>query len=163
VHVGGIVQGEYLLGYRVQGDERFHPGLLPADADEPPPLRRRPDMTRMELLDVGIGKPGEIGEDECTPAQFRTSFIQGHGQYPFHLFTGDILVLGRGFLLIFDILHRIGAQDLVVHSKIQEAVQPAEAAVGLRGAEILVPDKECLVVPAEVFRYFFKGDVLLPQ
>ena len=23
VHVGGIVQGEYLLGYRVQGDERF--------------------------------------------------------------------------------------------------------------------------------------------
>ena len=120
-------------------------------------------MTRMELLDVGIGKPGEIGEDECTPAQFRTSFIQGHGQYPFHLFTGDILVLGRGFLLIFDILHRIGAQDLVVHSKIQEAVQPAEAAVGLRGAEILVPDKECLVVPAEVFRYFFKGDVLLPQ
>ena len=147
----------------MQGDERFHSGLLPVDADEPPTLRRRPDMARMELLDVGIGKPGEIGEDECTPAQFRTSFIQGHGQYPFHLFTGDILVLGRGFLLIFDILHRIGAQDLVVHGKIQEAVQPAEAAVGLRGAEILVPDKECLVVPAEVFRYFFKGDVLLPQ
>ena len=60
VHVGGIVQGQYLLGYRVQGDERFHPGLLPVDADEPPPLRRRPDMARMELLDVGIGKPGEI-------------------------------------------------------------------------------------------------------
>lgn len=146
-----------------QGDERFHSGLLPVDADEPPPLRRRPDMARMELLDVGIGKPGEIGEDECTPAQFRTSFIQRHGQYPFHLFTGDILVLGRGFLLIFDILHRIGAQDLVVHGKIQEAVQPAEAAVGLRGAEILVPDKECLVILAEVFRYFFKGDVLLPS
>ena len=73
------------------------------------------------------------------------------------------VVLGRGFLLIFDILHRIGAQDLVVHGKIQEAVQPAEAAVGLRGAEILVPDKECLVILAEVFRYFFKGDVLLPQ
>ena len=163
VHVGGIVQGQYLLGYRVQGDERFHPGLLPVNTDEPPTLRRRSDMTRMKLLDVGIGKPGEIGEDECTPAQFRTSFIQGHGQYPFHLFTGDILVLGCGFLLIFDILHRIGAQDLVVHGKIQEAVQPAEAAVGLRGAEILVPDKECLVVPAEVFRYFFKGDVLLPQ
>ena len=48
VHVGGIVQGQYLLGYRVQGDERFHPGLLPVDADEPPPLRRRPDMAPME-------------------------------------------------------------------------------------------------------------------
>ena len=44
----------------MQGDERFHPGLLPVDADEPPTLRRRPDMARMELLDVGIGKPGEI-------------------------------------------------------------------------------------------------------
>ena len=163
VHVGGIVQGQYLFGYRVQGDERFHPGLLPVDADEPPPLRRRPDMARMELLDVGIGKSGEIGEDECTSAQFRTPFIQGHGQYPFHLFTGDILVLGCGFLFIFDILHRIGAQDLVVHGKIQQAVQSAEAAVGLRGAEILVPDKECLVILAKVFRYFFKGDVLLPQ
>ena len=103
----------------MQGDERFHPGLLPVDADEPPTLRRRPDMARMELLDVGIGKPGEIGEDECTPAQFRTSFIQGHGQYPFHLFTGDILVLGCGFLLIFDILNRIGEQALVVTCNIQ--------------------------------------------
>ena len=128
-----------------------------------PSLRRCSDMARMELLDVGIGKSGEIGEDECTSAQFRTPFIQGHGQYPFHLFTGDILVLGCGFLFIFDILHRIGAQDLVVHGKIQQAVQSAEAAVGLRGAEILVPDKECLVILAKVFRYFFKGDVLLPQ
>lgn len=59
VHVGGIVQGQYLFGYRVQGDERFHPGLLPVDADKQPPFRRRPDMARMELLDVGIGKPGE--------------------------------------------------------------------------------------------------------
>ena len=65
-----------LLGYRVQGDERFHSGLLPVDADEPPPLCRRPDRARMELLDVGLGKFGEIGEDECTPAQFRTSFIE---------------------------------------------------------------------------------------
>ena len=63
LHVGGIVQGQYLLGYRVQGDERFHPGLLPVNTDEPPTLRRRSDMTRMKLLDVGIGKPGEAIEN----------------------------------------------------------------------------------------------------
>lgn len=163
VHVGGIVLSQYLFRYRVQGNERFHTGLLAVDADEPPAFRRSPDMARMELLDVGIGKPGEIGEDERSPAQFRTPVIQGHGHDPFHLLAGDIPMLGRGLLLVFDILHRIGAQDLAVHGKIQQAVQPAEAAVGLRGAEILVPDQECLVVLAEVFRYLLKGNVLLPQ
>lgn len=70
---------------------------------------------------------------------------------------------GCGLLFIFDILHRIGTQYLVIHGKIKQPVQPAEATVGLRGTEILVPYKKCLVTFAEVFRYLLKGNVLPAQ
>jgi hypothetical protein len=118
-------------------------------------------MARTKLFDVGIGKSRQTRKDERPSAQFRTPVIQGHGHDPFHFLTGDVLVLGRGLLFIFDILHRIGTQYLVIHGKIKQPVQPTEATVGLRGAEILVPYKKCLVTFAEVFRYILKGNVLL--
>ena len=78
----------------------------------------------------------------------------------FHFFTGDVFVLGGGLLFIFDILHRIGTQYLVIHGKIKQPVQPTEATVALCGTEILVPYKKCLVTFAEVFRYIPQSNVL---
>ena len=57
--VGRVVEVEYLLRYRVQGDERLYVGLLAVDADVTPAVRRRADMVRMEQHDVHICQPRE--------------------------------------------------------------------------------------------------------
>ncbi len=65
--VGRVVEVEYLLRYRVQGDERLHVGLLAVDADVTPAVRRRADMVRMEQHDVHIRQASERGEQEHIP------------------------------------------------------------------------------------------------
>ena len=42
-----VVEVEYLLRYRMQGDERLHVGLFAVDADVTPAIRRFADVVRM--------------------------------------------------------------------------------------------------------------------
>lgn len=57
-----VVEVEYLLRYRMQGNERLHVGFLAVDADVTPAVRRRADMVRMEQHDVHICQASETGK-----------------------------------------------------------------------------------------------------
>ena len=161
--VRGVVEVEYLFRYRVQGDERLHVGLLPVDADVTPAVRRPADMVRMEQHDVHIRQTGERRKQECPPAQFLQGVKHGCFEDGFQFRTADVPVLRCGLLLVFHVLQRVGTEYLIVHGKVHQFAQPAEALVDLLCAEILVALHERLVGTAEVLRDVGELDVLLAQ
>lgn len=57
--VRGVVEVEYLFGYRVQGDERLHVGLLAVDADVTPAVGSPADVVRMKQHGVHIRQSRE--------------------------------------------------------------------------------------------------------
>ena len=77
--------------------------------------------------------------------------------------TADVPVFRSGLLLILHVFQRVGTEYFVVHGKIHQFAQPAQAFVDLLCTEILAALHERLVGTAEILRDVGKLDVLLTQ
>ncbi len=113
-------------------------------------------MVRIQQLGIDIGKSCKTGEDKSPASQFLQWVIGGKFQFQqlFQFSPADMHSLGGRFLLILQLLQRIGTDNLMVYGKVNQSVQPAEAMVGLRCPEVLVPLQVDLVFPSELL-----GDV----
>ncbi len=147
----------------MQRHECLHIRLLAVDADIPPAIRITPDVVWMQELYVHIRQSRQRGKDESPPCKFLTLVVHRGDKDSLELLTADILVFCLRLRFISQILARVHTDNIPVHGKIQQTVQPTHAFVGLGSPEILALFQICLVGLAELLRHFFKGNVLLPK
>ena len=108
-------------------------------------------MVRIQQLGIDIGKSCKTGEDKSPASQFLQWIIRGQFQFQqlFEFRFADVHSLGGRFLLILQLLQRIGTDNLMVYGKIHQSVQPTKAMVGLQCPEVLVPLQVDLIFPSE--------------